>query len=118
MPLLAGERPIRLGVAFVSILRKISPTRYEAFLNIGNGQSVLSISPELFLKVDRGIVESERIKGTRPRGASREEDVALSQGLLTSEKDRAELAMIVDVVRNDLGRVCQTDLLRSPGTRL
>jgi para-aminobenzoate synthetase component 1 len=90
-------------------MRGISPARYGAFLNLGGGQSLLSVSPELFLKVDaaRG-VESRPIKGTRPRGGSEEEDRALACELLDSEKDRAELAMIVDVVRNDLSRVCET----------
>jgi para-aminobenzoate synthetase component 1 len=61
----------------------------------------------MFLKVEGGIVQSSPIKGTRPRGCTAEEDHALSSELLTSEKDRAELAMIVDVVRNDLARVCK-----------
>lgn len=88
-------------------MRSISPARYEAFLRVGDG-AVFSISPELFLKVDRGAVESSPIKGTRPRGHTAGEDRALVSELLASEKDRAELAMIVDVVRNDLGRVCRT----------
>jgi para-aminobenzoate synthetase component I len=96
-------------------MREISPSRYEAFLRINDGdgqtsesQTILSISPELFLKVQDGFVESSPIKGTRPRGETNEEDQALAKDLLASEKDRAELAMIVDVVRNDLGRVCRT----------
>jgi para-aminobenzoate synthetase component 1 len=89
-------------------MRAISPSRYEAFLRIEDQRAILSISPEMFLKVERGIVQSSPIKGTRPRGGTAEEDHTLSSELLTSEKDRAELAMIVDVVRNDLARVCQT----------
>jgi para-aminobenzoate synthetase component 1 len=89
-------------------MRSISPSRYEAFLRMDGQRAVLSISPEMFLKVDGGTVESSPIKGTRPRGRTAEEDRALSAELLASEKDRAELAMIVDVVRNDLGRVCKT----------
>ena len=89
-------------------MRTISPARYEAFLHIDDQRSVLSISPELFLKLEGGIVESAPIKGTRPRGCSAEEDRRLLTELRSSEKDRAELAMIVDVVRNDLGRVCRT----------
>jgi para-aminobenzoate synthetase component 1 len=88
-------------------MRAISPSRYEAFLRIEEQRAILSISPELFLKAEGGIVQSSPIKGTRPRGSTAEEDHALSSELLTSEKDRAELAMIVDVVRNDLARVCQ-----------
>jgi para-aminobenzoate synthetase component 1 len=89
-------------------MRSISPARYEAFLRMDGQRAVLSISPETFLKVNPGIVESSPIKGTRPRGGTAAEDRALASELLASEKDRAELAMIVDVVRNDLGRVCKT----------
>ena len=95
-------------------MREISPARYEAFLRLSpvglEEQAVASISPELFLKLDgppgARIAESQPIKGTRPRGATPEQDRALLEELLASEKDRAELAMIVDVVRNDLSRVC------------
>jgi para-aminobenzoate synthetase component 1 len=89
-------------------MRSINPAQYETFLRIGEGQAVLSTSPELFLKVEDRIVESRPIKGTRPRAATDEADQAVAKELTASEKDRAELAMIVDVVRNDLGRVCET----------
>jgi len=89
-------------------MRTISPAQYESYIQIDDQRAILSISPELFLKVNAGIVESSPIKGTRPRAHDAAEDQALSAELLTSEKDRAELAMIVDVVRNDLGRVCET----------
>lgn len=89
-------------------MRAISPAQYESYIQIDDQRAILSISPELFLKVDAGNVESSPIKGTRPRAHDAAEDQALSAELLTSEKDRAELAMIVDVVRNDLGRVCET----------
>jgi para-aminobenzoate synthetase component 1 len=88
-------------------MRSINPSRYEAFLRIGDGQAILSTSPEQFLKVDGDIVESSPIKGTRPRACSLAEDSALASELRASGKDRAELAMIVDVVRNDLARVCR-----------
>jgi para-aminobenzoate synthetase component 1 len=90
-------------------LRHISPAEFGAFIHIGSGRAVLSVSPELFLKVSAGgLVETRPIKGTRRRGATTEEDQELRSQLLESEKDRAELAMIVDVSRNDLGRVCRT----------
>jgi para-aminobenzoate synthetase component 1 len=89
-------------------LRAASPADHGAFLDLGDGQAVLSISPELFLAVRGREVESRPIKGTRPRGAHPREDRALVRELLESAKDRAELTMIVDVVRNDLGRVCDT----------
>ncbi|HSU84232.1 MAG TPA: anthranilate synthase component I family protein [Thermoanaerobaculia bacterium] len=96
-------------------LRAASPALYGAFLELGRGRAVLSISPELFLAVGGGEVESRPIKGTRPRGANPREDRALVRELLESEKDRAELTMIVDVVRNDLGRVCATGSVEVAG---
>ncbi|HEX6902365.1 MAG TPA: anthranilate synthase component I family protein [Thermoanaerobaculia bacterium] len=89
-------------------LRAASPAERGAFLDLGKGKAVLSISPELFLTSHGGEVESRPIKGTRPRGVNPRDDRALARELLESEKDRAELTMIVDVVRNDLGRVCET----------
>lgn len=88
-------------------MREINPARYEAFIQIDPDCAVLSISPESFLKVQDGFVESSPIKGTRPRGKTVAADQSLAAELRVSEKDRAELAMIVDVVRNDLSRVCE-----------
>jgi para-aminobenzoate synthetase component 1 len=88
-------------------LRAISPAAYGALIRTGPGSAVLSLSPELFLSVRNGVVRSCPIKGTRPRGRTPDEDHALAAALQASEKDRAELAMIVDVARNDLGRVCR-----------
>ena len=94
-------------------MRTISPAQYGAFLDMGDEQALLSVSPELFLKVDAaGGVESRPIKGTRPRARDPRDDQAQAAELLGSEKDRAELAMIVDVVRNDLSRVCETGSVR------
>jgi para-aminobenzoate synthetase component 1 len=89
-------------------LRAASPADHGAFLDLGRGRAVLSVSPELFLSVRDGLVETRPIKGTRPRAATPREDRALARELEESAKDRAELAMIVDVARNDLGRVCAT----------
>ena len=88
-------------------LRTISPASQGALLRLDEGRAVLSASPELFLKVEGRRVTSCPIKGTRPRGRNAEEDARFVRELLESEKDRAELAMIVDVTRNDLGRVCR-----------
>jgi para-aminobenzoate synthetase component 1 len=88
-------------------LRTTSPAERGAFLNLGRSRTVLSISPERFLIVKDREVETRPIKGTRPRGIDPRQDRALARELLESEKDRAELTMIVDVARNDLGRVCE-----------
>ncbi len=96
-------------------LRTGDPARFAAWLDLGAGRAILSASPEPFLAVDRaGRVASDPIKGTRPRGASRDEDRALAAELLGSDKDRAENVMIVDVLRNDLGRVCLPGTVRVP----
>lgn len=88
-------------------LSALFPTAQSAFLAQG-GSDVLSLSPEIFVNVRGRIVETRPIKGTRRRGNSAEEDQALAEELLKSEKDRAENLMIVDLLRNDLGRLCET----------
>jgi para-aminobenzoate synthetase component 1 len=78
-------------------------------------RAILSASPEAFLSLDaRRIVASHPIKGTRPRGRTPSEDRALARELIGSAKDRAENTMIVDVLRNDLGRVCRPGTVRVP----
>jgi para-aminobenzoate synthetase len=96
------------------LLRRISPVPYGALLELP-GVAVLSASPECFLAVGAdGVVESRPIKGTRPRGATPAQDAALRRELATDPKDRAENVMIVDLVRNDLGRVCAPGSVRVP----
>jgi para-aminobenzoate synthetase component 1 len=88
-------------------MRALNPADAGAFLHLGDGRAILSGSPELFLRIRNGTIESRPIKGTRRRGQTEAEDRALRDGLLHSEKDRAELAMVVDVTRNDLSRICE-----------
>ena len=85
-------------------LRAASPVSYGAHLDLGDVK-ILSASPERFLKLDGRRIETRPIKGTRPRGATPDEDHALGAELLASEKDRAENLMIVDLLRNDIGKV-------------
>ncbi len=87
-------------------LRRISPAPFAGFFH-GGGYHLLSSSPERFLRLSGSLVETRPIKGTRPRGTSAAEDQRLLHELQTSAKDRAELIMIVDLERNDLGRVCR-----------
>jgi para-aminobenzoate synthetase component 1 len=96
-------------------LRTGDPSLFSAYLDLGRGQAILSASPEPFLSVDQsGVVASDPIKGTRARGRTRDEDRALAAELMASAKDRAENVMIVDVLRNDLGRVCIAGSVRVP----
>ena len=96
-------------------LRTGDPARFAAFVDLGRRRALLSASPEPFLAVDGDDnVATDPIKGTRPRGRTREEDRALARELLASGKDRAENVMIVDVLRNDLGRVCRPGSVRVP----
>ncbi|WP_437774650.1 chorismate-binding protein [Sorangium sp. So ce1097] len=92
--------------ALYRALRRTNPAPFSAYLKLPDG-AVLSSSPERFLSVDRARrVRSEPIKGTRPRGATDEETQAQRRDLATSDKDRSELLMIIDLVRNDLSQVC------------
>ncbi|WP_137169935.1 aminodeoxychorismate synthase component I [Marinomonas sp. FW-1] len=95
-------------------LRDVCPTPFSAYMVFSPEQSILSHSPERFLLCDQGRVESKPIKGTIARGKTPEEDKANADKLLASEKDRAENLMIVDLLRNDLGRTCLTGSIKVP----
>ena len=107
------ETPLRESPwIFYARLRSRNPAPFAAFLETPDA-SVISASPERFLRVDRnGSVETRPIKGTRPRGFGPEHDAALGQALAESAKDRAENLMIVDLMRNDLSRVCAPRTVR------
>lgn len=94
-------------------LRAATPTPFAGFL-AWEDKAILSLSPERFLRCHDGRVEARPIKGTRPRGRDRQEDRCLAEALVTSLKDRAENVMIVDLLRNDLGRVCRPGSIRVP----
>ena len=102
-------------------LRTGDPALFAAFLDLGPSpltgapRAIASASPEPFISVSPdGLVATNPIKGTRPRGRDRADDRRLARELLASEKDRAENVMIVDVLRNDLGRVCEPGSVRVP----
>lgn len=94
-------------------LRQTMPAPFSAYIESING-SILSHSPERFLKCQKGIIETKPIKGTRPRGKTPEEDKVLADNLKNSIKDRAENLMIVDLLRNDLGKSCTAGSIRVP----
>ena len=81
---------------------------FSGFMRASDDHAILSLSPERFLRIHRGIVTSQPIKGTAPRHNDPEQDTASAQALLNSEKDRAENVMITDLLRNDLGQFCET----------
>jgi para-aminobenzoate synthetase len=95
-------------------LRQVNPAPYSAFLRLGP-VSILCSSPELFLTIsDAGVVESKPIKGTAPRSSDATADALLARELASSVKNRSENLMIVDLLRNDLNRVCATGSVHVP----
>ncbi|MBF0473513.1 MAG: anthranilate synthase component I family protein, partial [Nitrospirae bacterium] len=86
-----------------------NPSPFACYLDFG-GYQIVSSSPERLVKVERGspsIVETRPIAGTRPRGGTENEDMAMRKELLLNEKERAEHIMLIDLERNDIGRVCE-----------
>lgn len=101
-------------VQLYASLRAANPAPFAGFLDCGHGRAILSSSPERFVSVRDGVCETRPIKGTRPRGADAEQDARLKAELAASEKDRAELTMIVDLERNDLSKVCVPGTVKVP----
>jgi len=94
-------------------LSAVSPAPFSAFLDCGDYQ-VVSSSPELFLRLSGSHIQTRPIKGTRPRDADPTHDAQLAYELQTSEKELAELVMITDLLRNDLGKVCEFGSVQTP----
>ncbi|MBM4378248.1 MAG: anthranilate synthase component I family protein [Deltaproteobacteria bacterium] len=103
------------GERLYAALRALNPAPFAAWVRLP-GLEVACSSPERFVRLDRaGWAQTRPIKGTRPRGATEAEDARLRAELAEAEKDRAENLMIVDLARNDLGRVCAFGTVRVPG---
>lgn len=94
-------------------LRQRSRSPFSAFLRLDQG-AILSLSPERFIAVRARQVTAQPIKGTRPRSSDPKVDARMREDLLASEKDKAENLMIVDLLRNDLGKICETGSIRTP----
>lgn len=95
-------------------VRAACSTPFSGYLQLSTGAALLSFSPERFIKVTAGQVETRPIKGTRPRSLDPQEDARNGRELLASAKDRSENLMIVDLLRNDLGRTCRIGSVRVP----
>lgn len=102
------------GEALFSKLCGVSPAPFAAFLSCGEPVVLASASPERFLEVRKGRVRARPMKGTRPRGKNPQEDLRIQESLRQSTKDQAENVMIVDLMRNDLGRVCLSGSVHVP----
>src|SRR5688572_9934157 len=109
-----GADPTTLALALTEALASLSPAPHGGFFGAGD-HAIASASPEGFLELRGRTVETRPIKGTRPRVANPEDDRAMAEQLLASGKDRAENVMIVDVLRNDLGRACETGTVETVG---
>jgi anthranilate synthase component 1 len=94
-------------------LRHVNPSPYMYFIRMG-GLAIVGSSPEMLVRVEGRRAETHPIAGTRPRGASDEDDLRLAEELKRNEKERAEHVMLVDLGRNDLGRVCEFGTVRVP----
>ncbi len=101
------------ALRFYERLRSLNPSPYMFYIKMGDHE-IIGSSPEMLFKTTAGHVETYPIAGTRSRGSNDYEDVKLEMELLSSEKDRAEHLMLVDLARNDLGKVCVPGTVRVP----
>src|SRR5690606_9088835 len=96
-------------------LRQRQPVPYGALISLPDGGAILSLSPELFLRHEAGQLIAQPMKGTAPASGDAAQDAARSKALASDQKNRAENVMIVDLLRNDLGRVAATGSVQVPG---
>ncbi|MFO7916811.1 MAG: anthranilate synthase component I [Anaerolineae bacterium] len=95
-------------------LRRVNPSPYMFYLELPDGLRLIGSSPEVLVRLEQGVAESRPLAGTRPRGETLEGDEALAKELLEDPKERAEHVMLVDLARNDLGRVCRFGTVSTP----
>ncbi|MBZ0299060.1 MAG: anthranilate synthase component I family protein, partial [Anaerolineae bacterium] len=95
-------------------LRALNPSPYMFFLRFGDDFTLMGASPEMMVRLEDGTAMVRPIAGTKPRGATAEEDLALEHELISDPKERAEHVMLVDLGRNDLGRVCVYGTVKVP----
>jgi para-aminobenzoate synthetase/4-amino-4-deoxychorismate lyase len=98
---------------FISLFHR-HPAPYAAFVNTGEEQ-IVSLSPEMFFQIENGKISVRPMKGTAPRGKLLQDDTEAGEALRASEKNRAENVMIVDLMRNDLGRICRPGSVKTTG---
>ncbi|MBZ0277393.1 MAG: anthranilate synthase component I, partial [Anaerolineae bacterium] len=101
-------------LAIYRALRMLNPSPYMFFLNFGDSFSLIGASPEMMVRLEDGVATVRPIAGTRPRGKDEAEDNHLVEDLLADPKERAEHVMLVDLGRNDLGRVCDYGTVKVP----
>jgi anthranilate synthase component 1 len=95
-------------------LRRINPSPYMFYIELPDGLRLIGSSPEVLVRLDGGVVETRPLAGTRPRAADARQDEALERELLADPKERAEHVMLVDLARNDVGRVCRYGSVHTP----
>lgn len=101
---------------FLKII-ETNPVDFLAYIE-GDGFEILSASPERFIKIQNRKIETSPIKGTRPRGKNKKQDKKLKKELIENKKEAAELNMITDLLRNDMGKVCKINSVKVEGSRL